>query len=70
MDQHPHYVMKNWWHVPILLTFKRVEVGATLDNIKIVILDAMVTYVFPTTTWPPNGFAMDLMVIWCFRVFN
>jgi len=54
--------MKNWWHVLILLTFKRVEVGATLDNIKIVILDAMATYVFPTTTtWPPNGFDGDLV---------
>jgi hypothetical protein len=38
------YVMWNWKHVPILLTLKKVEVGATLDNIKGVILDAMGRY--------------------------
>jgi hypothetical protein len=33
--------MKNLKHITILLTFKRVEVGATLDKIKVVILDTM-----------------------------
>ncbi len=38
------YVMQNWKHVIILLTLEKVEVGATLDNIKGVILDAMGKY--------------------------
>jgi hypothetical protein len=38
------FLMKNWQHVPILLTFKKIEVGATLNNIKTMILDAMGTY--------------------------
>jgi len=36
--------MKNWHRIPILLTIKRVEVGATLNNIETMILDAMATY--------------------------
>jgi hypothetical protein len=38
------YVMQNWKCVLILLTFEKVEVGATLDNIKGVILDEMGKY--------------------------
>jgi hypothetical protein len=34
-------MMKNSKHITILLTFKRVEVRATLDKIKVVILDTM-----------------------------
>jgi hypothetical protein len=65
------FLMKNWQHVPILLTFKKLEVGATLNNIKTMILDAMGTYmVFLMMTWPPNGFALDVMVIQCCKVFG
>ncbi len=35
------YVMRNWKCVLVLLTLEKVEVGATLDNIKNVILDVM-----------------------------
>jgi len=35
--------MKKWQCFLILLTFKKVEVCATLDNIKIMIVDAMAT---------------------------
>jgi hypothetical protein len=38
------YVMQNWKRVFILLTLQKVEVGATLDNIKGVILDVMGRY--------------------------
>ncbi len=38
------YVMKNWQRILILLTFKRVEVGVTSNNIKTMNLDAMATY--------------------------
>jgi hypothetical protein len=34
-------MMKNSKHITILLTFKRVEVRATLDKIKVFILDTM-----------------------------
>jgi hypothetical protein len=37
-------VTHNWKSVPILLTFEKVEVGATLGNIKGMILDAMGSY--------------------------
>jgi hypothetical protein len=33
--------MKKWKHITICLTFKKVEVGATLNKIKVVILDTM-----------------------------
>ncbi len=36
--------MKKWQHILILLTFKKVKVGATLNNIKTMILNAMATY--------------------------
>jgi hypothetical protein len=36
--------MQNWKCVLILLTFEKVEVGATLNNIKGVILDEMGKY--------------------------
>jgi hypothetical protein len=36
--------MQNWKCVFILLTLEKVEEGATLDNIKGVILDAMGKY--------------------------
>lgn len=45
-------VMKKWQHVLILLTFKKVELGATLNNIKTMILDSMATY---------GGFSNDNM---------
>jgi len=35
------YVMKIWKFITIMFTFEKVEVGATLDKIKSVILDAM-----------------------------
>jgi hypothetical protein len=35
------YVMKIWKFITIMFTFEKVEVGATLDKIKGVILDAM-----------------------------
>jgi hypothetical protein len=38
------YVMKKWRHILISLTFKKVEMGATLNNIKTMILVAMATY--------------------------
>jgi hypothetical protein len=38
------YVMKNWKHIPILLTHEKVKVGATSDNIIDVILDATGKY--------------------------
>jgi hypothetical protein len=38
------YVMHNWKHIFVLLTFEEVEVDATLNNIKGVILDAMGKY--------------------------
>jgi hypothetical protein len=38
------YVMQNWKCVFVLLTFEKVEVGATSNNIKGVILDAMGRY--------------------------
>ncbi len=38
------YVMKNWKRVPILLTLEKVEMGATLNNIKAIILNAMGRY--------------------------
>jgi hypothetical protein len=38
------YVMQNWKCVFVLLTFEMVEVGATSNNIKGVILDAMGRY--------------------------
>jgi hypothetical protein len=44
--------MKKWQHVLILLTFKKVELGATLNNIKTMILDSMATY---------GGFSNDNM---------
>ncbi len=37
--------MKNWKQVPILLTLEKVEMGATLNNIKVIILNAMGRYV-------------------------
>jgi hypothetical protein len=43
IDNHV-YVMKNWKHVPTLLIHEKVKVGATFDNIKDVILDAMGKY--------------------------
>jgi hypothetical protein len=36
--------MKNWKRVPILLTFEKVEMGTTLDNIEAIILNAMGGY--------------------------
>jgi hypothetical protein len=36
--------MHNWKHVHVLLTFEKVEVGVTPDNIKGVILDVMGRY--------------------------
>jgi hypothetical protein len=36
--------MKNWKQVPILLTLEKVEMGAILDNIKAIILNAMGKY--------------------------
>lgn len=38
------YVMKNWKHIPILLVLEKVEVGAILNNITIVISKAMANY--------------------------
>ncbi len=38
------YVMHNQKHVPILLTVEKVEMGATSNNIKGVILNAMSIY--------------------------
>jgi hypothetical protein len=43
MNIHIH-VMKNWQCVSILLKLKRLEVGATSNNIKTMISDAMATY--------------------------
>ncbi len=37
-------MMKNWKQIPILLTFKKVEMGATSNNIKAIILNAMGGY--------------------------
>jgi hypothetical protein len=37
-------VMQSWKHVLVLLTFEKVEVGATSNNIKGVILDVMDRY--------------------------
>jgi hypothetical protein len=36
--------MKNWKRIPILLTLEKVEMGATLDNIEAIILNAMGEY--------------------------
>jgi uncharacterized protein with ATP-grasp and redox domains len=36
--------MKNWKHIPILLVLEKVEVGAILNNITIVISKAMANY--------------------------
>ncbi len=38
------YMMKNWQCVLILLKLKRLEVGATSNNIKTMIVDAMAAY--------------------------
>jgi hypothetical protein len=38
------YMMKNWKRVPILLTLEKLEMGATSNNIKAVILNAMGEY--------------------------
>jgi hypothetical protein len=38
------YVVQNWKRVPVLLTLEKVEVGATSNNIKGVILDVMGRY--------------------------
>ncbi len=38
------YMMKNWKRVPILLTFEKVEMGVTLNNIEAIILNAMGRY--------------------------
>jgi hypothetical protein len=63
--------MKNWKWVPILLTFEKVEMGATLNNIKAVSLNAMGGYGgFTNEPWPPSGFALDAMVILCSRAFE
>jgi hypothetical protein len=37
-------MMKNWKRIPILLTFEKVEMGATSNNIKAIILNAMGGY--------------------------
>jgi hypothetical protein len=50
------YMMKNWKRVPILLTFEKLEMGATSNNIKGVILNAMGEYGGLTNE------AMDLQV--------
>jgi len=42
------YMMKNWKWIPILLTFEKVEMGTTSDNIKVIILNAMGGYRGPT----------------------
>jgi hypothetical protein len=38
------YMTNNWQCIPTLLKLKRLEVGATSNNIKTMILDAMATY--------------------------
>jgi hypothetical protein len=56
-----------------VLTLKRVEVGVTSNNIKIIILDAMATYKGNLSN---NDMASkwiclaDVMVIWCFTTFG
>jgi hypothetical protein len=35
-------VMKDWHHIPILLTLERVEVGANANNIIAILLKCMV----------------------------
>jgi hypothetical protein len=55
--------MKKWQCFLILLTLKKVEVGATLNNIKIMIVDAMATF---------KGLSNNMSSewIWCFKAFR
>jgi hypothetical protein len=62
--------MQNWKCVPILLTLEKVEVVATLDNIKDVILSVMNKYPLQILTWFPSGFALDVTMIQSFKAFS
>jgi hypothetical protein len=44
MDEYPNLHDEELASIPILLKLKRLEVGATSNNIKTMILDAMATY--------------------------
>jgi len=50
------YIMKNWVCTPLLLTFQWIEMGATIENIVVIILQNSIKF---------KGLVEEESIFWC-----